>query len=158
MPPTALIPLLALVACGSASEPAPAAPQATGGPVADVVGVILAEDPAGHRLTVTVSSPDQGCAQYADWWEVLDSNGALLGRRILNHSHVDEQPFTRSGEPLALAPHQDIVVRAHMSNGGYGGRAFVGTLAGGLRSEEGMQTPHDAALARTEPLPTGCTH
>ncbi len=46
-----------------------------------------------YTLAVTVSSPDTGCDSYADWWEVITPEGELLYRRVLLHSHVDEQPF-----------------------------------------------------------------
>jgi hypothetical protein len=50
-----------------------------------------------YSFQATVSSPDTGCEQYADWWEVLTDKGELLYRRVLLHSHVSEQPFHRSG-------------------------------------------------------------
>ncbi|MCB0054175.1 MAG: hypothetical protein KDE24_32035, partial [Caldilinea sp.] len=68
--------------------------------VADVFGVTVRGDDGAYQFSVEIASPDTGCNQYADWWEVLDSDGNLLYRRILTHSHVDEQPFIRSGGPV----------------------------------------------------------
>jgi hypothetical protein len=65
-----------------------------------------------------------GCDAYADWWEVLSEDGALLYRRILTHSHVAEQPFTRSGGPVPLDAGAVAIVRAHMSTSGYGPAAM----------------------------------
>ena len=87
-----------------------------------------------YTFTVTVRSPDTGCEQYADWWEVVSPEGdSLIYRRILTHSHVDEQPFTRRGGPVAIARDSTVVVRAHMNNSGYGGQAMHGTPADGFR-------------------------
>ena len=72
----------------------------------------------GNTFSVTIESPDTGCQQYADWWEVLSLEGELVYRRILAHSHVNEQPFTRSGGPVPSS--QEVIVRAHMNTGGYG--------------------------------------
>jgi hypothetical protein len=112
--------------------------SSSGGPVAaDVVAVEVRGDSADYTFAVTVRSPDTGCDQYADWWEVVTPAGdRLVYRRILAHSHVDEQPFTRSGGPVEIAPDSAVVVRAHMSNAGYGGRAMRGTPAEGFRAAD----------------------
>src|SRR5262252_1297487 len=64
--------------------------------LAHVVQVQVSGNAGAFSFSVTVRSPDSGCARYADWWEVVSTDGKLLHRRILMHSHVDEQPFTRS--------------------------------------------------------------
>lgn len=50
----------------------------------------------GDTVSVTLRHPDTGWDHYADAWEVLDTDGARLGLRVLAHPHVNEQPFTRS--------------------------------------------------------------
>lgn len=120
------------------------------GPLADVVAVAV----QGDGLAVTLRSPDTGCEQYANWWEVVSEDGALLYRRILGHSHVDEQPFTRSGSPVTSDA--TIIVRAHMAPGGYGGVAFRGTLAGGFSAAPDIGADFAAGLAEEAPLPTSC--
>ena len=108
---------------------------------------------------MTVSSPDTGCDQYANWWEVLDESGNLLYRRILFHSHVDEQPFTRSGGPVAIDADTIVLVRAHMhlpdESYGYGGATMKGSPVSGF---EQVPLPADFAskLEQTPPLPDGC--
>jgi hypothetical protein len=64
-----------------------------------VVAVEVTGEPGARAFTVTVRSPDTGCERYADLWEVVSTDGDLRYRRVLAHSHVDEQPFTRSGGP-----------------------------------------------------------
>jgi len=124
-------------------------------PRAAVVAVAASGSPGAYTLSVTVSSPDTGCDQYADWWEVLDEEGQLLYRRVLLHSHVGEQPFARSGGPVPIIAEQVVWVRAHMSVGGYGGTAFKGSVAGGFSAVE-LAADFAVELAEVEPLPQGC--
>ena len=51
----------------------------------------------GNRwsVNVTLKHGDTGWDHYADNWRVVDSEGNILGNRVLYHPHVDEQPFTR---------------------------------------------------------------
>lgn len=122
---------------------------------ADVISVQVMGDPQDYRFSVEVSSPDTGCDQYADWWEVVTEVGKLIYRRILLHSHVDEQPFTRSGGSVSIGPETVVIVRAHMNSDGYGGKAMVGTPESGF---EVTDLPQDFALdlEHVEPLPTDC--
>lgn len=111
--------------------------------------------PSTYNFSVTISSPDTGCDRYANWWEVINEQGELLYRRILAHSHVNEQPFTRSGGPIALQPNQIVIVRVHMHPTGYSNQAQKGTVNDGF--EEVVLEPEFALeLAQQEPLPTGC--
>jgi len=109
---------------------APAAHAAT--PTANVVAVEASGRPGAYEFSVRIASPDRGCQQYANWWEVLSEKGELLYRRILWHSHSDEQPFERSGGPVKVTTSQVVWVRAHMHPGGYGGAVFRGSVQGGF--------------------------
>lgn len=123
--------------------------------MADVVSVRAAGASGSYDFAVGIRSPDRGCDQYADWWEVLDGSGRLLYRRVLLHSHVDEQPFVRSGGPVPVQPEQVVFVRAHMHPGGYGGTVFKGSVAAGFRRPDALGAPlPDHSRAR--PLPDGC--
>ena len=122
---------------------------------ADVTGVEVRGDSARYTFSVTVRSPDTGCDRYADWWEVVSTDGALIYRRVLLHSHVDEQPFTRSGGPVAVGPDSTVLVRAHMSDAGYGGQALRGTPAGGFEPAD-LPPNFGADLGTAPPQPDGC--
>jgi hypothetical protein len=79
----------------------------------------------------------------------------LIYRRILAHSHVNEQPFTRSGGPVVIGPETVVIVRAHMHPTGYGGTAFRGSVIGHF--EEIRLGPDFAPeLENIKPLPDGC--
>ena len=122
---------------------------------ADVVRLDVQGEPGAYTFAVTVASADTGCDAYADWWEVLTTDGALLYRRILAHSHVGEQPFLRSGGPVTVEAEQAIIVRAHMSTTGYGGIVLRGSVAGGF----GPDLPTDnfaASVERVDPQPPPC--
>ena len=101
-------------------------PAVTPREFADVIDVSISGKPGDCRFSVTVSSPDTGCAQYADWWEVLGEDGPLLYRRVLLHSHVSEQPFTRSLSGVAI-PKGIVKVRlmARDKVHGYGGAEMM---------------------------------
>ncbi|MGB7518992.1 MAG: hypothetical protein WA896_05100, partial [Spirulinaceae cyanobacterium] len=104
----------------------------------------------------TVSSHDSGCDRYADWWEVITPDEKLLYRRVLLHSHVEEQPFTRTGGTVAIQPQQEVIVRVHMSPDGYSANAQKGTVKDGF-SEVTLPTDFANSLANLEPLPSNCT-
>lgn len=122
---------------------------------ADVISVDATGEAGQYLFSVGIMSPDIDCDQYADWWEVVDENGALVYRRILLHSHAQEQPFVRSGGPVAVKPDQEIQVRAHMNNSGYGDRAFRGSVKSGFLP---IDLPPGFAdnLALEPPLPADC--
>ena len=124
--------------------------------VADVLALESSGDPGAYTFAVTVKSPDLGCEQYANWWEVLSEDGALIHRRILGHSHVDEQPFTRSSGPIDLDPDTTVIVRAHLYPGGYGGLALIGSVNDGFSQHPGLETEFAAAIEDVDPQPDGC--
>ena len=128
------------------------------GQFAEVVGVETQPQAAdSYMFAVTVQSPDTGCEQYANWWEVVTEEGELLYRRILIHSHVDEQPFERSGGPVSLPPEQTVIVRAHMNSSGYGTQAMQGTIATGFE-ETTLPKDFAAALTTAAPQPGDCPY
>ena len=134
------------------AKPLPAEP-ASG--LADVVSVEVTGDPGAYRFRVAVLSPDTGCDQYADWWEVVGEEGELLYRRVLLHSHVDEQPFERAGSPVPIEADRVVYVRAHLHPGGYGGQALKGSAQGGFAPVD-LTGDFGAELADEKPLPQGC--
>jgi hypothetical protein len=123
--------------------------------LADVIAVESSGTPGAYQLTVTIMSPDTGCKQYADWWEVVGEDGRLLYRRVLAHSHASEQPFARAGGPVPIQPDTVVWVRAHMHPGGYGGQAMKGSVRSGFRSEN-LRADFAATLDKTAPLPDDC--
>lgn len=124
-------------------------------PLADVVSVVVQGQTGALEFLVGIESPDTGCKQYADWWEVISTDGKLLYRRILRHSHVDEQPFVRSGGPVEVDPDRVVWVRAHMHPAGYGGTAMKGSVRAGFE-RAAPESGFAAELGKTAPLPEGC--
>lgn len=122
---------------------------------ADITKVTVSGSENNFTFSVTISSPDKGCDQYADWWEVVSESGDLLYRRVLRHSHVSEQPFTRSGGPVQIAKDQVVWVRAHMNNTGYGGATMSGSVENGFK-ETDFPEGLDKGLDQVKPLPSGC--
>jgi hypothetical protein len=122
---------------------------------ADVADVNVSGFEGNYTFYVTIKSPDTGCDQYSDWWEVIGPAGELIYRRILTHSHVDEQPFTRSGGKVHIMADQEVIIRAHMNNTGYGGIAMSGSVKDGFKQTD-LEKDFAFLLEKEEPLPDGC--
>jgi hypothetical protein len=120
-----------------------------------VTHVSASGKPGSYSFSVTVESPDTGCGQYADWWEVLSTDGELLYRRVLLHSHVNEQPFSRSGGPVGILSEDSLVFRAHMNTTGYGSTAMQGSVDSGFEQIE-LSWGFARDVETMEPLPTDC--
>ena len=123
--------------------------------LARVTDVSVSGETNNYNFSVTIASPDTGCDQYADWWEVFTEDGTLIYRRILAHSHVNEQPFTRGGGGVAIGPDDVVYIRAHMNNTGYGTEVFKGSVSGGFVADE-LAQDFATDLATQDPLPSGC--
>ncbi len=81
------------------------------------------------RFVVTVRHDDTGWDHYADRWDVVGPDGAVIGTRVLHHPHENEQPFTRSlGGVEVPAQVREVTVRARDSEHGYGGAEVTVTL------------------------------
>ena len=120
-----------------------------------VTQVEVAGNPGAYTFSVTLSSPDTGCDQYADWWEVFRADSSLVYRRILAHSHVNEQPFSRSGGPADIREDEIVFIRGHMNNLGYGQQVFKGSVKDGFVMDS-LEVSYAAGLASTAPLPDDC--
>lgn len=129
--------------------------MATGEGTASITDVSVSGGENEYTFSVTIQSNDTGCNQYADWWEVVDEDGQLIHRRILAHSHVNEQPFTRSGGPFEIDENKIIYIRAHMNNTGYGTKVFKGSVSSGFTADN-LSSDFAKELADIEPLPSGC--
>lgn len=124
---------------------------------AEIVSVSVSGEESNYKFTIGISSPDVGCEQYADWWEIISEDGAtLIYRRVLGHSHVNEQPFIRSGKSVSISRNQTIIIRAHMNNSGYGVKVYKGSVSGGFIKSE-LPSNFAYRLAIQSPLPSRCT-
>ena len=120
-----------------------------------VLKVSTKESSGKYTFSVTIESPDKGCQQYADWWEVLDEKGNLLYRRVLGHSHVDEQPFTRSGGPVMVKENAVVIIRMHMNSSGNSSLGMKGSIEMGFKPFH-IPKGFAAEVEKQKPLPTGC--
>ena len=71
---------------------------------ADVVNVTI-HKMGRDKFTInaTLSHADTGWDHYANRWEVLDSDGNILGTRVLHHPHVDDCLLYTSPSPRDLS-------------------------------------------------------
>lgn len=98
----------------------------------DVVAAkVRASGPGRFDFDVTVSSPYDTSARYADAFRVSTADGVVLGERVLLHDHADEQPFTRDLYGIAVPPGvKQVLVQARDSKFGYGGKTVGAPLPG----------------------------
>lgn len=83
----------------------------------------------GFTFSVTLAHADSGWSHYADAWQVLGPDGAVLGKRLLLHPHVNEQPFTRSLSGVKVpAGLKKVSLRAHDKVHGYAKQTFTVSL------------------------------
>lgn len=82
-------------------------------------------------FNVTVSSPYDTPARYADAFRVLGRDGAVFGERKLLHDHAGEQPFTRDLYGVKIPPGiRVVVIQARDQRYGYGGKTVEVVLPG----------------------------
>jgi hypothetical protein len=122
--------------------------------LAKVTNVDVLGEEGGYNITVEISSPDKGCEQYADWWEIITEDGKLIYRRIIENPHPDEQPFETSGA-VDIKSTAVVIVRTHMSKGGYGTVAFKGSIKTGFQ-EVRLEQSFAEELEKQAPLPPNC--
>lgn len=93
---------------------------------ADVLNATATKASNGsYRISATILHNDTGWDHYADAFEVLSAEGAVLGTRVLHHPHENEQPFTRSLSNVQVPPGAAyVIVRAHDKIHGFGGKEF----------------------------------
>lgn len=123
---------------------------------AEIVSISVSGEENNYNFSVGISSPDTGCEQYANWWEIISEDGStLIYRRILGHSHVNEQPFVRSGS-VSIPKNKIVIIRAHMNTSGYGTKVYKGSVESGFITTE-LTADFAEELATKSPLPSGCT-
>lgn len=92
---------------------------------ADVVDVQVSGSNGSYNFSVTVRHADEGWEHFANRWEVVGEDGTVYGTRVLAHPHVNEQPFTRSGNINIPEGVSTVIVRANDSVHGLGGKEIV---------------------------------
>lgn len=96
----------------------------------DVVGVTAQRaDDGTWTFSVTLSSPYDTPARYADAWRVVGPDGTVYGVRDLAHDHQNEQPFTRSLSGVEIPDGVDqVTVEGRDQVSGWGGETLVHRL------------------------------
>jgi len=92
---------------------------------ARIIDVSVTNNNGSFRFDVTLEHADSGWDHYADGWEVVSPAGDVLGKRVLAHPHVNEQPFTRSLSGVQIPQNvKTVSIRAHDSVHGYNKEMF----------------------------------
>ena len=96
----------------------------------DIIDATAEQTNLGWAFAVTVSSPYDSAARYADAWRIVGPDGAVYGTRELAHDHAAEQPFTRSLQAVEIPEGVDVVViEGRDQANGWGGGTFELTLS-----------------------------
>lgn len=91
----------------------------------EIVDATAKEGAGGWTFSVTLKHGDTGWDHYADLWEVYTPEGELLGKRVLAHPHVNEQPFTRSLSGVQIPDDiTSVIIRARDSVHGVSPQEF----------------------------------
>ena len=100
---------------------------------ADILDVdIKAERDSRYSFSVTVGHADSGWEHYADRWEILAPDEQFIAARTLRHPHVNEPEFTRTLGYLPIPEEiTAVIIRAHCSRDGYGGKTLSVSLPQG---------------------------
>ncbi len=98
---------------------------------ADVIAAEAERQPDGrYTVSATIRHADEGWEHYADRFDVMTPDGKIIGERVLAHPHVEEQPFTRSLNGVAVPDGvEEIRVRAHDKVHGLGGQEVTVKLS-----------------------------
>jgi hypothetical protein len=115
--------VLRIVGCVFAIAAATTSPSPARAGKADIVAVrTICTPDRVCGFVVTVKHADTGWNHYANRFEIVGPDGALIATRVLEHPHVHEQPFTRTLGGVAVpAGIERVTLRAHDSVHGYGG-------------------------------------
>jgi hypothetical protein len=77
-------------------------------------------------FAVTMSSPYDSPARYADGWRVRGSDGTVYGVHTLTHDHANEQPFTRRQSGVEIPETVDeVTIEGRDLAFGFGGTALT---------------------------------
>ncbi|WP_091432594.1 hypothetical protein [Aliiroseovarius sediminilitoris] len=96
---------------------------------AQIVGATVTPADVGWTVSVTIAHEETGWDDYADEWRIENWVGDTLGTRVLQHPHVNEQPFTRSLKEVTLPQGTEAIwIRARTSVDGWGDERFELTL------------------------------
>ncbi|MEP4380776.1 MAG: hypothetical protein ABJ215_11105 [Alphaproteobacteria bacterium] len=104
---------------------------------ADVTAVAVRSG-STYSFNVTVRHADEGWDHYANRWEVVRMDGAVIATRELAHPHVNEQPFTRSLSGVRIpAGTKEVRLRANDKVHGLGGVELIVDLVTGKSRKSG---------------------
>ena len=105
---------------------------------ADVTNVYARKETNGTwTFHVSVNHGDVDLEDFVDGWDVVTVDGDVVKlepnhrfTKSLRAPHVEEQPFTRTRKGLEIpAGIEKVRVRAHDSNGGFGGKEVLVDLS-----------------------------
>jgi len=101
------------------------AAPAWGSPTEVVMAIFERSGGDSWQVSVTLRHADTGWKHYANLWVVETLEGKELGRRVLFHPHVEEQPFTRSQRITIPAGITRVRLRAGDNVDGLDGNTVV---------------------------------
>ncbi|MEH6445434.1 MAG: hypothetical protein V7784_16180 [Oceanospirillaceae bacterium] len=82
-----------------------------------------------YSFAVTLKHADKSWDHYANVWQIETLDGQVLGKRVLQHPHINEQPFTRSLASVTIAKGiKQVVITAGCTVDGMNSKKYPVTL------------------------------
>ncbi|NQZ33366.1 MAG: hypothetical protein HRU06_19020 [Oceanospirillaceae bacterium] len=79
-----------------------------------------------YSFNVTLLHADKSWDHYANVWQIETLSGTLLGKRVLLHPHINEQPFTRSINNIKIPKGvTTVVIRAGCTLDGINSKKYL---------------------------------
>lgn len=81
------------------------------------------------NFSVTLKHADKSWDHYANVWQVETTAGEVLAKRVLQHPHINEQPFTRSLSAVVIEGDiKEVIIVAGCTVDGINSNKFAVTL------------------------------
>lgn len=95
---------------------------------ADVTSLVL--NRSGNQVTFDVTVENRGETGHVDWWQIEKADDTVGNENPLVRHETEVTDSETAAETINSSDANVVVVRAHHTEGGYGGKAILVKLSG----------------------------